>query len=241
MSRGFGRFSIARNLAKRLSFSVIPEAPTIERPLPPAPSISGARHPLAPAPTGAALLALRRAHTACGRHPACRRTRLDPHARRLVHLQYRRAGHARGHGVRLVARADPRWRDRQPLPGGTGAGRPRAGHHAGPLRQRAGDLRLALRPGRRRPTRCCCRRRWACWSRRSRHHPVRLATRCWAGRRGRTPRSGRRWWCSTWSSRSSRCWATGCAKPEWSRRRWPTSSSGSGSRPTTSCGTSGPA
>ena len=44
--------------------------------------------------------------------------------------------------------------------------------------------------------------------------------------------------CSTWCSRSWRCWDTGCARRGWSRRRSPPSSSGSGSRRTTSCGTS---
>ena len=42
------------------------------------------------------------------------------------------------------------------------------------------------------------------------------------------------------SSRSSRCWGTGCARRGWSRRPSPPSCSGSGSRPTTSCGTSAP-
>ena len=127
------------------------------------------------------------------------------------------------------------------LPAGAGAGGPRRHYDDRPLRGPAAvGLPGALRAGGRglcpphaahlgRGHRGAARRRCS-WATRSGPGPARP-----------TRRSGRRSWCSTWSSRSSRSWATASARRAWSRRRSPSSSSGCGSRRTTSCGTSGPA
>ena len=177
---------------------------------------------------------------ALGRHPARRRSGLDRAAAGVVPRHRRGPVRADVHRLRRVDGLRPEPAAGQYVPAGPGDGGPGRRHHHRPFRRPAAvGVPGALRAGRGRV-------RAAHAAGLGRGHgdpgvgalPGRGVHR--PRRPSRTRRSGPRWSCSTWCSRSSRCWATGCARRGWSRRRSPPSSSGSGSRPTTSCGTSGP-
>ena len=145
------------------------------------------------------------------------------------------------HRLRFLHRALARRSGGEDVPPDPGAGGPERRHDGGPLRGAAAvGLPGALRPGGRRlrPAHAPghAARSPPSWPPRSS-----WATRCGPEPTRPTRPSGPRCWSSTWSSPSWRCWATGSARPGWSRRPSPPSCSGSGSRPTTSSGTSAPA
>ena len=237
MSRGSGQFSMARNLAERLSFSVIPVAPTIERPLPPSPSMSGAD--TRSLPRQRALLSwlfAARTLLAVGTLLAAALVwTTTPDVSFIFSIAVL---------VTLVATAYGWWRVR--IRGGESAASswwdrrwPISGWSPRWCTiQRARDLRLALRAGHRR-----LRGAAAAAARRAghgvRHHPVRL--RYIAGRLVRPgrgilgPGGG-----VQRGLRDRRGAGPPAARAEWSRTRWRPNCGGCGSRPMTSSRTSAP-